>query len=812
MDSVDVDAGRSELAVDSLTVLLTALSLPAERAGSARRDLTAQLVQKFGARHPRLQTTLSEYAEDPETYREPARKVLRDAGADREQGIVDAAVDLLKASEQNQPGITGGLVGQLNAQGGRVLVAQRIDGNVYQGDVAIYATAELDPRERKNRGRMLQRVRGTWIEGFLDDSLHGAAAQTVGMQERPEAVPPRWGMVVQQLDRPARTLAPDTTIAQVFDAFDGDLLILGDPGSGKTTLLLELTRALLDRAERDEALAVPVVFPLAPWATKRLPLADWLVDELNQRYDVPRQIGLTWVAGDRILPLLDGLDEVAAEHRAACVEAINLYREGRSSTLATLVVTSRVADYDAVRARLHLRGAVVLQPLRREQIDAYLASAGPQLAGARAALEADATLLEMASSPLLLSTITVAYQGAPATALPMSGTLEERRARVFATYVDQMLKRRAAPTRYSRTETLHWLGWLANALFEQNQTVLYLERMQGDWLATSMTKWSYTLLDRLGGGVALGILAGLFSGLLFEVTFTNLSGPTAGKLIALGVLLISALFGGASARAPGNEHSLWLILRRAIFGALVVGLCVWPTVALILGPPDGLSTGLLFAAVFAPFGALAGELAGGPSVQPRRINVVESLRWSATGVLRSGTVGVIVGLILGVPSGLIYGLSSGPLALLLGLATGLLFGLAFGLVFGLVGALVGHEVEAKLSPNQGIRRSARTSILTGLVVGVPSGLVFGLLNGNGLLVLVGLLFAPTVALIFGGYACVSHVALRLVLSSTGALPLRTVSFLDYATERVFLRKVGGGYIFVHRLLQEHFADIDERRT
>jgi hypothetical protein len=30
-------------------------------------------------------------------------------------------------------------------------------------------------------------------------------------------------------------------------------------------------------------------------------------------------------------------------------------------------------------------------------------------------------------------------------------------------------------------------------------------------------------------------------------------------------------------------------------------------------------------------------------------------------------------------------------------------------------------------------------------------------------------------------------------------------FLDYAAERVFLRKVGGGYIFVHRLLLDYFA-------
>jgi hypothetical protein len=35
--------------------------------------------------------------------------------------------------------------------------------------------------------------------------------------------------------------------------------------------------------------------------------------------------------------------------------------------------------------------------------------------------------------------------------------------------------------------------------------------------------------------------------------------------------------------------------------------------------------------------------------------------------------------------------------------------------------------------------------------------------------------------------------------------LNYVKFLDYAEERIFLRKIGGGYIFIHRLLQDYFA-------
>jgi hypothetical protein len=73
--------------------------------------------------------------------------------------------------------------------------------------------------------------------------------------------------------------------------------------------------------------------------------------------------------------------------------------------------------------------------------------------------------------------------------------------------------------------------------------------------------------------------------------------------------------------------------------------------------------------------------------------------------------------------------------------------------------------------------------------------------GNGLLV--GLAFGSH----YGGRAVFQHYTLRWLLCINGSLPFRLVPFLDYCAERIFLRKVGGGYIFVHRLLMEHFASL-----
>jgi hypothetical protein len=53
--------------------------------------------------------------------------------------------------------------------------------------------------------------------------------------------------------------------------------------------------------------------------------------------------------------------------------------------------------------------------------------------------------------------------------------------------------------------------------------------------------------------------------------------------------------------------------------------------------------------------------------------------------------------------------------------------------------------------------------------------------------------------------------LRLILYFNNYIPWNYARFLDYAADRIFLQKVGGGYIFMHRMLMEHFAQMKLER-
>jgi hypothetical protein len=73
---------------------------------------------------------------------------------------------------------------------------------------------------------------------------------------------------------------------------------------------------------------------------------------------------------------------------------------------------------------------------------------------------------------------------------------------------------------------------------------------------------------------------------------------------------------------------------------------------------------------------------------------------------------------------------------------------------------------------------------------------------------VGLVVGPAVGLQNGGSAYLKHYVLRILLWRDDYAPWNYIRFLDYAAERAFLRKVGGGYIFTHRLLMEYFATLE----
>jgi hypothetical protein len=248
----------------------------------------------------------------------------------------------------------------------------------------------------------------------------------------------------------------------------------------------------------------------------------------------------------------------------------------------------------------------------------------------------------------------------------------------------------------------------------------------------------------------------------------------------------------------------------------VTGLLVNLIGDLFLGLIFGLS--VLFVSRLLHFGVFFGSAVGIVSIAIE-VKPVEKMVFHWTDLSSRKSAALRSGLIAWLPFGLFYGLffvyNNG---LYSGLFAGLAGGLSVGLLVGLVRLFTSEAMaETRSTPNQGTHRSLRLALISGLISGLISTSILELIDVlrygpliKQVEVARGALGIGLLAGLFcGGAFSIKHYVLHLLLWLNGSAPLNYVAFLNQAKELLFLRQVGGGYIFTHRLLREYFASLSQ---
>ncbi|HEV2963621.1 MAG TPA: NACHT domain-containing protein, partial [Candidatus Angelobacter sp.] len=124
--------------------------------------------------------------------------------------------------------------------------------------------------------------------------------------------------------------------------------------------------------------------------------------------------------------------------------------------------------------------------------------------------------------------------------------------------------------------------------------------------------------------------------------------------------------------------------------------------------------------------------------------------------------------------------------------------------------------------NEGTSRSMKMAFLFSVTLAIIGGAAGWLLwtslsnqKGPGVgglftALFFGLSLGLSGGLTSGGMFAIKHFVLRLFLRTYGVAPFQYTAFLTYAKQLLFLRQVGGGYIFIHRLLQEYLRSLQSR--
>lgn len=321
---------------------------------------------------------------------------------------------------------------------------------------------------------------------------------------RPEPLRVRWsstGPVAAQVAAPAAEVAGAAreTRATRLTA-DGDVttlaatwrhlrvrraVVIGHPGAGKTTLAMLLVCQLL--ADRDTGEPVPVLLNLSDWDPREEHLDAWLARRLTAYYpmladrrrfgpDAARRL----LDHELVLPVLDGLDEMAADLRQAAMEALTQ----RVVHAQPFVLTCRSVEYhnliEATGTPLIRTAVVEIEPVTAAQAADYLPDG--RIDGARrwapvtAQLKSNprGTLAQALSTPLMAYLARTMYSSprtdpAVLTSFTDPAAVEEHLLRgylpaVYAprTTADDADRRR--PHRHSPEQAMRWLTFLARHL------------------------------------------------------------------------------------------------------------------------------------------------------------------------------------------------------------------------------------------------------------------------------------------------------------------------------------------------------------
>lgn len=620
---------------------------------------------------------------------------------------LDERVDPRSLSIQGSVGESNIVVGDRNViNQGPSYYTTNVFGTFEPEQFSARPSQRLSQDEYRWRQVLVQNVKRYWIEGVLERSLHNQVLIELGLEERVQAVVSPIGAAEEFIEDAGRPFPAGTQATDIFDGLGAGrtLLILGEPGAGKTTTLLKLTKTLIARIGDDFSQPIPVVLNLSSWAKKRQPIEKWLVQDLYETFQVSKSLGTTWIQEEQLTLCLDGLDEVATQHRNGCLQALNQFLQSHGRT--EVVVCSRIRNYEALSNRLKVKCAIYVQPLTSRQVNQYLEQAGEQLSALKQLLSRSSEIKAFAASPLTLSVMSLAYQGSSFNEFSIVNSTQDFRQQLFDTYIERMLLRREKVHDYTDQQAKYWLAWMAQQMVETSQTVFFMENMQPSWLQTRAQRLRY----RLESSLIVGLIVGL--------------------IIGLGNRLIIRLNNWLSYELVIRQHGL---NDKRIYD-VIEGLNDGLSSRLISGLNDGLIIGLIVGLIALTSG---------------KITRVETLKWSWKAAKNFCRDGLIAGLIAG---------------LIVGLGNGLIVGLIVGLIAGL-----------------------NSGLLDGLITGLNGGILVGLIGG--------------------GSACLRHFSLRWMLYRMGYIPWNYARFLNYATGRLFLQKVGGGHIFIHRMLLEHFAQM-----
>jgi hypothetical protein len=181
-------------------------------------------------------------------------------------------------------------------------------------------------------------------------------------------------------NRDGRRISMQPFVEELSRRTDFGVVIVGGRGTGKSYTALRLAERILQRPD-----ALPVVVPLSRWPRQADDDEGLLVDFIHDEFNVTKRSAEGLIREGSIVPIFDGLDEMAADVDQAKVLTDFLNRTQAWRRLLgprRFLVAVRDDAWDRVPLQVRRRAGLDvfrIQPISREQADHFLSLSLPTI-------------------------------------------------------------------------------------------------------------------------------------------------------------------------------------------------------------------------------------------------------------------------------------------------------------------------------------------------------------------------------------------------------------------------------------------------
>lgn len=549
------------------------------------------------------------------------------------------------------------------------------------------------------------------------------------------------------------------------------LLILGQPGSGKTITLLKIMEDILIMLIENKNHEIPVYIDIKKWKNKRINFIAWVESELSTFYKTNVDDIKEFIKDGEIILMIDGLDSLELEQQRKIIDCIN-----SSLSSFKIVVCCRNIDYQRCRILLKLTSAVILRELKNEEIYNFLAKYEPLEYSIDEQtwelVRGDLNILEIIENPFFLYLFKFVIkkdQNFISIWTKYYVDDQEKYRYLFKKYIENMLQ-----DNVSLNDKVSWLFFLARMMNEERKKEFFIEEIQPSWLQKRQEKREYRQVNIIVSCLC-SLPLSIIIGILVTKDISDIDFVRQVAIISVISFVITA------------TASIFVCNQKIIF------------------PLETLKISLKRVRNRIPLNTWIDRFAG--SITYILSTHVDSLMKSQDFLDWFKNIDRFKSIFINGLIGFTFPLHS--------------------IIKYLNRKFRGYKlkIEQRGYANEGIHRTFKNAIFLSLLVAVIGFIIgiivyifsfalvyhswdykkYSMINAGLILGLINFIFGIVVF----GLSCIQHFSLRLILWKHKHISLHYSLFLDeVAIKHGLLQRTGGGYSFIHPLVQDYFANMD----